>query len=193
MKNYRNIIIFFFVALIIFSLVGCSKSNLVKFNGIPFGKTQKEVMPEIEAMLKKQGYKGDVKEYKYKDSIYNIRETFDDVELDGNKATLSLLFVMRDDTGAITDSKFFSAKYTIPVSTAYKATELFEFYGKKYTKTFGEPNSKNENEIAWGYYEDDSPFVAKGICRITSSSTNNGRIITIHQYSPAVEDSAYIK
>jgi hypothetical protein len=43
---------------LLFSFVGCGNASFTKFNGIPFGKTHKEVMPQIEKILSEQGYKG---------------------------------------------------------------------------------------------------------------------------------------
>ena len=139
----RAIYLLLMVSIIACLFAGCgeTKGDLSTFKGIPYGATQKEVMPQVEAMLKKQGYDGEVEEsidYN-KDNDYNeIKDIFRDVKVDDYKGDLQLKFITKEDKNR-TDSLFCGATYLFRDITQYKEEEIIEFYRKEFTKLYGEP------------------------------------------------------
>lgn len=149
-------VLFLLVAAIVFSFIGCSesKADFTKFNGIPFGATQKEVMPQIEAMLKKQKYEGEVEEkVNHKDNYKTIEDTFENVKVDDYTADLTVTFINNEDDD-ITNSKFCDATYYFDHMPQYKAEQIIEYYKNRFDKLYGKATADNTDNygsryIAW--------------------------------------------
>ena len=173
----KKAIIIILVAVMSFSLVGfkSSKDNLLEFNGIPFGTTQKEVMPKIEKILKKQKYKGEVEEVIDDKFLYyrtTIYDKFRDVKIDDYIADYFTLEFVTDDTEKdITESKFYAASYRINYTAQYQANEIVEFYKKKFTKTYGEPTRESEDGKTIIWYTDDLDTASCSISIIDKDKT----------------------
>ena len=169
----RSIFLLLMVSIIACLLAGCgeTKGDLSKFNGIPFGAPQKEVMPQIEAMLKKQSYEGEVKEsnnYNTTTKRSEIIDTFDGVKLDDNIVKFTLTFLYSDGT-IKSESPFYEARYEFPYAPFYKIEELANYYKNKFIKIYGEPSNEiidgEQIQIRWSNEE--------GTCLIYNHSTTD--------------------
>ena len=146
-ETIKKSVLFLLLAAIVFGFAGCGNASFTKFNGIPFGKTHKEVMPQIEKILSEQGYEGKAR----KSSIHftgltRYLERFDTVQLDDYTAeNLTLQFINRDDDneGTVDDAKFYEASYTFVFPAQVQASGALEYFRDKYVKIYGKPTYEN--------------------------------------------------
>ena len=178
-KNMRHLVeksvLFLLLVAMVFSFVGCGNASFLMFNGIPFGKTHKEVMSQIEKKLLEQGYEGKArKSINHLTGLTRYSEQFDNVQLDDYTADyLTLQFIDKDDNnGTVDDAQFYEAYYTFVFPTQSQASDALEYFRDKYVKIYGKPSYENL----------DSPVVQK--CR-WDNSDNTAMFVII---TPAIKD-----
>ena len=162
----RKSVLFLLSAAIVFCFVGCGNAGLTEFNGIPFGKTHKEVMPQIEKILSEQGYEGKARRYSdHFTGLTRYSEQFDHVKLDDYTAEyLTLQFIGRDDNeGTADDAEFYEAYYTFVFPAQAQASDAWEYFRDKYVKIYGEPSYENSDspvmqKVRWNNRDNTAAF-----------------------------------
>lgn len=161
-------VLFLLLAAMVFGFVGCGNASFTKFNGIPFGKTHKEVMPQIEKILSEQGYEGKARRYsEHFTGLTRYSEQFDHVQLDDYTAEyLTLQFINRDDKGTEDDAEFYEVSYTFVFPAQVQASDALEYFRDKYVKIYGEPSyenldSPNIQKVRWENRDNTATFLIK--------------------------------